>query len=115
MLSLLVGEFSIRVLKNFTVMNKSGLRILVFTAGVLAVVGCVVLPQIFVRKLNFKQSLHPVAKDKAQMAEVIARLPLSFELNQGQTDSSVKFLSRGPGYSIFVRPEEVVFSLPKRN
>src|SRR5260370_41436629 len=28
------------------------------------------------------------------------KLPLSFELNQGQTDSHVKFLSRRRGYSL---------------
>ena len=29
-------------------------------------------------------------------------VPLSFEANQGQTDSQVKFLSRGDGYSLFL-------------
>lgn len=30
------------------------------------------------------------------------KLPLSFELNQGQTDGRVKFLTRGRGYSLFL-------------
>jgi hypothetical protein len=30
------------------------------------------------------------------------KLPLSFEANQGQTDPQVKFLSRGPGYGLFL-------------
>jgi len=38
-------------------------------------------------------------------------VPLSFEANQGQTDSQVKFLSRGDGYSLFLTSNEVVFSL----
>jgi hypothetical protein len=41
-------------------------------------------------------------------------VPLSFEANQGQTDSQVKFLSRGDGYSLFLTSNEVVFSLRTR-
>ncbi len=39
------------------------------------------------------------------------RLPMSFESNQGQTDSRVKFLSRGSGYTLFLTPTETVLSL----
>jgi len=38
---------------------------------------------------------------------------LAFEVNQGQTDSSVKFLSRGTGYSLFLTTEEAVVVLRK--
>ena len=38
------------------------------------------------------------------------KLPLSFEPNQGQTDARVKFLSRAPGYTLFVTSEEAVFA-----
>src|SRR5450755_3515097 len=38
-------------------------------------------------------------------------VPLSFEANQGQTDSQVKFLSHGDGYSLFLTSNEVVFTL----
>jgi uncharacterized protein (TIGR03437 family) len=38
-------------------------------------------------------------------------VPLSFEANQGQTDSQVKFLSRGDGYGLFLTSNEVVFTL----
>src|ERR1017187_6912030 len=41
----------------------------------------------------------------------VARVPLSFEANQGQTDSAVKFLSRGDGYALFLTPAEAVFKL----
>jgi hypothetical protein len=40
-----------------------------------------------------------------------SRLPLSFEPNVGQTDSQVKFLTRGPGYNLFLTPDEAVLSL----
>ena len=41
------------------------------------------------------------------------KLPLSFEANQGQTDENVKFLSRGPGYSLFLTNSEAVLALRK--
>jgi len=39
------------------------------------------------------------------------KLPLSFEANQGQSSEQVKFLARGPGYSLFLTPAEAVLSL----
>ena len=38
---------------------------------------------------------------------------LAFEANQGQTDSRVKFLSRGAGYALFFGPQEVAVVLRK--
>jgi hypothetical protein len=40
-----------------------------------------------------------------------SRLPLSFEANQGQTDTPVKFLARGLGYSVFLTADEAVLAL----
>ena len=39
------------------------------------------------------------------------KLPLGFEPNQGQTDPRVKFLSRGPGYMLFLTADEAVLKL----
>lgn len=39
------------------------------------------------------------------------KLPLSFEVNHGQADGRVKFLSRGRGYSLFLTSNEAVLSL----
>jgi len=36
------------------------------------------------------------------------RLPLSFEVNRGQTDERVRFLARGPGSTLFLTPQEAV-------
>src|SRR5258707_2347194 len=47
----------------------------------------------------------------ARLREGYARLPLSFEANQGQTDRSVKFLARSSGYSLFLTPTEAVLRL----
>lgn len=43
-------------------------------------------------------------------------LPLSFELNQGQSDSRVKFLAHGSGYALFLTSTEAVLhiSTPSR-
>ena len=51
--------------------------------------------------------------NKPQIAEAYGKLPLSFEANQGQTDSRVDFLARGSGYSLFLSPTEAVLALRK--
>ncbi|MGB6691831.1 MAG: SBBP repeat-containing protein [Terracidiphilus sp.] len=48
---------------------------------------------------------------KAQMAESYGRIPLSFEANAGQAEKSVKFLSRGKGYGLYLTSDEVVLAL----
>src|SRR5712692_2893127 len=42
------------------------------------------------------------------------RLPLLFEINRGQTDQRVKFLSRGKGYTLFLTRTEAVLALRQR-
>src|SRR6266536_1911748 len=39
------------------------------------------------------------------------KLPLRFEANEGQTTSEVKFVSHGPGYTLFLSGDQVVLSL----
>jgi hypothetical protein len=56
---------------------------------------------------------HSPAAGKTGLIENYGRLPLSFEANQGQTDSQVKFLSRGRGYALFLTGDEAVLSLRK--
>lgn len=51
----------------------------------------------------------PTAKSRGLKS--YGNLPLRFELNRGQTDSQVKFLSRGSGYTVFLTPQEIVLSL----
>ena len=48
--------------------------------------------------------------NKVSTAQLLAA-PMSFEANQGQTADSVRFLSRGPGYTFFLTPGEAVLSL----
>jgi len=51
--------------------------------------------------------------DKTRVAEQFARLPLSFEINKGQIDQRVKFLSHGPGYDLFLTANEAVLKVQK--
>jgi hypothetical protein len=48
---------------------------------------------------------------KARITENYAKLPLIFEANSGQTNSAVKFLSRGRGYTLFLTSDEAVLAL----
>jgi hypothetical protein len=55
---------------------------------------------------------NPAAK-KAQAAQNYGRIPLSFEANRGQADKTVKFLSNGSGYSLFLTDSSAVLALTK--
>lgn len=50
---------------------------------------------------------------QAQATELYGKLPLSFEVNQGQTHEDVRFLSRGKGYTLFLTSTEAVMVLRK--
>jgi hypothetical protein len=54
-------------------------------------------------------SVAPTSVTKTATANY-GKLPMTFEANQGQTASEVKFLSRGPGYVVFLTAGEMVFS-----
>ena len=54
---------------------------------------------------HFSQIAEP---NKQKALQVYGKLPLSFEANQGQSDSPAKFLSRGDGYSLFLTSTEAV-------
>jgi uncharacterized repeat protein (TIGR01451 family) len=45
--------------------------------------------------------------------EAYGKLPLRFELNDGQTDSEVRYMSRGSGYTLFLTPSGAVLRLSK--
>jgi Beta-propeller repeat len=50
-----------------------------------------------------------------QIQVAFGRLPLSFEPNQGQSDSRVKFLAHGNGYGLYLTSSEAVLALPPRS
>src|SRR5712692_2934662 len=56
----------------------------------------------------------PAAAD-ARVSETYGKLPLHFEANQGQTHKDVRFLSRGPGYSLYLTAGEAILVLARPN
>ena len=55
--------------------------------------------------------------DKAttgRVATEFGRLPLSFERNEGQTNSKVRFLTHTADNTLFLTPSEAVFTMPMR-
>ena len=59
---------------------------------------------------------HPSKSSSANPRDLraaFARLPMSFEPNQGQADNRVKFLARGNGYVVYFTPSETVLALPQ--
>lgn len=51
------------------------------------------------------------SKINTRALDAYADLPLSFEINRGQADERVKFLSRGAGYNIFLTDNEAVLKI----
>ncbi|MGA9502872.1 MAG: SBBP repeat-containing protein, partial [Terriglobales bacterium] len=54
---------------------------------------------------------HGDLKAQAGILDIYGKLPLSFEVNHGQTDVRVKFLSRTSGYTLFLTGDEAVLAL----
>ena len=50
---------------------------------------------------------------RASIIKNYGKLPLVFEANQGQTNPQVQFLSRGPGYDLFLTANEALLNLRK--
>ena len=46
-----------------------------------------------------------------QIQASLARLPISFEPNQGQSDSATKFLAHGRGYGLYLSPSKAILTL----
>jgi len=66
-----------------------------------------------VPKIAASAAKEPQATDEqVRVMGAYGKLPLSFEMNQGQTVSDVKFLSRGRGYQLYLTPTEAVMTFP---
>ena len=61
-----------------------------------------------------RATLQPQTTDLLPNVQSYGKLPLSFEKNEGQTDSQVQFLSRGRGYTLFLTRTEAVLALRGR-
>jgi probable HAF family extracellular repeat protein len=54
-------------------------------------------------------------RDRVQISKAYGKLPMSFEVNEGQVDKQVNFLSRGSGYSLLLATTEAVLALQKNS
>jgi hypothetical protein len=61
--------------------------------------------------LEDRTVLSGVTAANAHLAQAYGQLPLTFEVNQGQADPQVNFLSHGSGYTLFLTPTEAVLGL----
>jgi hypothetical protein len=52
---------------------------------------------------------------QAEMRQAYGRLPMNFEVNQGQASPEVKFLARGRGYQVFLTETEAALVLRSTN
>lgn len=55
----------------------------------------------------YLEGTHPTDKPQRSVLEEYGKLPIGFEPNWGQADSSVKFLTRGNGYALFLTANSV--------
>jgi hypothetical protein len=58
-------------------------------------------------------SAAPGAPERSTVGTHSYSLPLTFEINQGQTDGRVDFLARGENYTLFLTATEAVFALSR--
>jgi hypothetical protein len=66
------------------------------------------------RSIPAKRGTSTVARgSQPRLVASYGKLPLSFEVNQGQTDPQVRFLSRGRGYTLFLTGDAAVLALEK--
>ncbi len=72
-----------------------------------------VLPDLGSSRLEDRTLLSFAGASNDQILQTYGQIPLSFEVNQGQTAAQVDFLSRGSGYALFLTPTETVLSLQK--
>jgi hypothetical protein len=52
-----------------------------------------------------------IPASKARVWKSYDALPMSFEVNQGQAESAVRFLARGRGYAVLLKPDEAALAL----
>ncbi|HBB88300.1 MAG TPA: hypothetical protein DC047_11850 [Blastocatellia bacterium] len=97
---------------QITPLSSKSVRIVIVLASLLSLSGLTTL----VRRSRSNTSAPAALRQRdseRQSKQKIAygQLPLSFEVNRGQTDVRVNYLARGSGYSLFLTPAEAVLAL----
>jgi hypothetical protein len=81
----------------------------------LAVTGLIAsLPGVMTARPAQTTSAGSIAQKKAGIAQSYGHLPLRFEANQGQTDKSIKFVSHGSNYALFLTGQGAALALNKK-
>ena len=86
-------------------MNYARMRLLSNTTVIVVAVATVASASTQVSRL------HPFGRRNPQALQRYDELPLSFEANDGQTDSDVLFLSRTHGYTLFLTNGGAILAL----
>ena len=79
-------------------------------SGFLLMMSKIPVPRVAQGSHSNPAAFQAVSGAQPRMVESYGKLPLSFEINKGQTDSQVKFLSHGSGYSLFLTGNEAVLA-----
>jgi autotransporter-associated beta strand protein len=61
--------------------------------------------------LEYRRLLNGASPVSASVDQAYGQIPMSFEVNQGQTDARVQYLTRGNGYALFLTHEGAVLDL----
>jgi hypothetical protein len=77
----------------------------------LAAGGAASLGLVALSSLHHSKPATVAAASTPASRQALVSLPMAFEPNAGQTDARVRYLARGPGYSLFLGQTEAVFSL----
>ena len=122
------GNFLIMFSSRVTRWRNAGSRRVILTFAIGAILFCLSLnlhntpnheqlisvsDKTALLRADERSGLRPfTGSDKVAQAKALgSQLPLAFEANQGQTDSRVKFFSRGNGYNLFLTSSEAVLDL----
>ncbi|HVM62484.1 MAG TPA: SBBP repeat-containing protein [Verrucomicrobiae bacterium] len=70
-------------------------------------------PALLILAAGVSAALSARASTAPGIIERYGHLPLSFEVNSGQTDDRAGFVSRGQGYTLYLTPTEAVLTLCK--
>ncbi len=97
---------------------KPGKKVIGLAFFALAIVSLILIRHGFTRPENLaspaptKQQL--TLEQRKEIANNFCKIPLHFELNQGQTDSDVQFISRSGNHALLLKQNESQLVLPNR-
>lgn len=95
-------------------MSNIRLRTSCWITSLTVLLGSVIVHSLAAEPVSSSTSSAPTRVTKSQITATMFNAPMSFEVNQGQTDPSVNFIARGSGYTLFLTPTESVMVMQQR-